>query len=94
MNRILLLSIMLILLTKMVFANPEGYDYTSGTYVEFDEDCFHEGDSLYIYDYSSGNYHLIDIYNMDGYDDGDEIEVYDYERGEYRYIDLEDDVCD
>ena len=63
-------------------------------YVEFDEDCFHEGDSLYMYDYSDGNYHYIDIYDMDGYDDGDEIEIYDYEKGEYRYIDLGDDVCD
>ena len=47
-----------------------------------------------MYDYSDGNYHYIDIYDMDGYDDGDEIEIYDYENGEYRYIDLEDDVCD
>ena len=31
-----------------------------------------------------GNYHYIEIYDMDGYDDGDEIEIYDYENGEYR----------
>ena len=94
MYRILLLSIMFFLYSKIVFANPEGYDYILGTYVEFDEDCFHEGDNLYMYDYSSGNYHVIDIYKMDGYNDGDEIEVYDYENAKYRYIDLEDDICD
>ena len=94
MKIITLLFIISIFFPRMVYANAEGYDYGKGTYVEFDEDCFHEGDSLYMYDYSDGNYHYIDIYDMDGYDDGDEIEIYDYEKGEYRYIDLEDDVCD
>ena len=46
-----------------------------------------------MYDYSTGSYHMIEIYDMDGYDDGDEIEIYDYTFGRYRYIDLEDDVC-
>jgi hypothetical protein len=94
MKKTSILLILLMLVPRIVFANPEGYDYNTGSYVEFDEDCFHEGDNLYMYDYLDGSYHIIDIYDMDGYEDGDEIEIYDYENGEYRYIDLEDDVCD
>lgn len=77
-----------------LYSYPEGYDYyLTSNYVEFDENCFHEGDDLYMYDYSTSSYHMIEIYDMDGYDDGDEIEIYDYTFGRYRYIDLEDDVC-
>ena len=63
-----------------LYSYPEGYDYyLTSNYVEFDENCFHEGDDLYMYDYSTGSYHMI--------------EIYDYNFGRYRYIDLEDDVC-
>lgn len=79
---------------SFLYSYTEGYDYYfTGNYVEFDESCFHEGDDLYMYDYSTGNYHSIEIYYMNGYDYGDEIEIYDYNFGKYRYIDLEDDVC-
>ena len=79
---------------KFLTKDPQGYDFfPTRNYVEFDKKCFYEGDDLYLYDYSTGSYHMIEIYDMDGYDDGDEIEIYDYTFGRYRYIDLEDDVC-
>lgn len=75
------------------FANPEGYDVYSGSYVEFDEECFHEGDSFYMFDYADGEYHLIDINEMNGYNNGDQIEIYDYDNAEFRSIDLEENIC-
>jgi hypothetical protein len=86
--------IIFILVNLNVYSGPEGYDYyDSGGYVEFDEDCFHEGDSLYMFDYATSEYHSVSIEDMDCYQDGCEIEIYDYAKGSYRYIDLEDDIC-
>tara|TARA_B100001057_G_scaffold304073_1_gene304246 strand:+ start:4199 stop:4447 length:249 start_codon:yes stop_codon:yes gene_type:complete len=82
------------LFQNIVYASSEGYDYSLGAYVEFDEGCFGEGDSFYMFDYSDGNYHYIDIYEMNNYNDTVQIEIYDYTKGELRYIDLESNVCD
>ena len=89
-----LLFIISILFQSIVYANSEGYDHILGAYVEFDEDCFEEGDSFYMFDYSDGNYHYIDIYDMNNYNDRVQIEIYDYTKDELRYIDLESNVCD
>ena len=93
MKFFLIFFTILIFSAHPAFTNSEGYDYYSGSYVEFDEDCFHEGDSFYMYDYSDGEYHLIDIYEMDGYNNGDQIEIYDYDNAEFRSIDLEEKIC-
>lgn len=89
-----LLFIISISFQSIVYANSEGYDHILGVYVEFDEDCFEEGDSFYMFDYSDGNYHYIDIYDMNNYNDRVQIEIYDYTKDELRYIDLESNVCD
>ena len=46
-----------------------------------------------MFDYADGEYHLIDINEMNGYNNGDQIEIYDYDNAEFRSIDLEENIC-
>ena len=47
-----------------------------------------------MYDYQTGNYHAIEVQNVQCNGSGCEIEFYDYEFSEYRYVDLEESMCD
>jgi hypothetical protein len=90
----ILLVFIFIFLSTSSYANTEGYDwYLTTSWVEFDGDCFIEGDNIYMYDWSSSNYHIVDIEDIACYSSGCEIEIYDYTFSSYRYIELEEDLC-
>ena len=94
MKKLLIFLLLCFGLGGISYAGVEGYDwYLTSNWVEFDEDCFREGDSFYMYDWSTSNWHIIDIENIGCYRNGCEIEIYDWTISEYRHIDLEDDLC-
>jgi len=94
LKKILFLIVICSTLCGASYAVVEGYDWWSSLdWVEFEEDCFREGDDIYMYDWRTSNYHIVEIENIDCYQDGCEVEIYDWELSEYRSIELEEDLC-
>ena len=84
----------LIVVSKTLLASTNGYDYKNDTLVEFEDDCFYEGDALYMYDFIDESYHFVIINNLNTDGDNVKIDIYDNTKEEERYIDLIDNICD
>ena len=69
----------------------DGYDYDKGAYVEIGKgNLVRRGETIEVYDYSTGRYHLMDVDAIQRkYGGGVEIEVYDHETGENRTLEME-----
>ena len=92
---VFLLTFAVSFVPSITIATTEGYDYyMTSNYVEFDSNCFSRGDDLYMYDWQTANYHVVEIQGVQCESSGCEIEIYDYEFSDYRYIGLEEDMCD
>lgn len=83
-----------IFITSSKLYATEGYDYyKTSNYVQFDSYCLSSGDELDMYDYSTSDYHNVEIQNVQCESSGCEIEIYDYTLSDYRYIELEESIC-
>ncbi len=83
-----------LILSCISYAGVDGFDYYStSNWVEFDEYCFSEGDNIYMFDWETSDWHIVDIEDIACYSSGCEIEIYDYTFSSYRYIELEEDLC-
>ena len=69
----------------------DGYDYDTGDYVEIGKgNLVRRGETIEVYDYSTGNYHQMDVEGIQrNYGGGVEIDAYDHETGEYRTLDMD-----
>ena len=84
------LVVLLCLVSSPVLA-WDGYDYDSGDYVEIDKgNLVRTGRDIEIYDYGDGEYHDVEVQDINRYGSRVEVEVYDYETGEYRTLEMED----
>ena len=93
--KVILFLLVILSVSNTAFADTEGFDYyKTSNYVEFDSDCFSSGDDLYMYDYQTSNYHVIEVQSVQCNGSGCEIEIYDYEFSEYRNVELEESICD
>lgn len=78
----------LILLTSQVFA-WEGYDPLNNTSVAIDKgNLVREGEAIELLDYSTGQYHSVDVESVRQIGGSTEVEVFDYNTGEFRILDM------
>lgn len=78
----------LILLTSQVFA-WEGYDPLNNTPVAIDKgNLVREGEAIELLDYSTGQYHSVDVESVRQIGGSTEVEVFDYNTGEFRILDM------
>jgi len=78
----------LILLTSQVFA-WEGYDPLNNTPLAIDKgNLVREGEAIELLDYSTGQYHSVDVESVRQIGGSTEVEVFDYNTGEFRILDM------
>ncbi len=69
----------------------DGYDYGKGGYVEIGRgNLVRSGETIEIYDWTSGTYKDVEVQSVDERGGSVEVEIYDPEAGEYRTLDMED----
>ncbi|MCD1265536.1 hypothetical protein B5M44_11610 [Shinella sumterensis] len=70
----------------------DGVDSSTGGAVEIEKgNLVRRGETIEIYDSSSGSYRDVDVESIQRYGNSVEVEVYDSESGEYRTFEMEDD---
>lgn len=70
----------------------DGVDSSTGDAVEIGKgNLVRRGETIEIYDSSSGSYRDVDVESIQRYGNSVEIEVYDNESGEYRTFEMEGD---
>lgn len=67
-----------------------GYDYQSNTNVEIEPGTLvREGQTIDVFDHSSGEYKMMDVMNMQKIGQSVEIEAYDYNSGEIKTFEMD-----
>lgn len=68
----------------------DGTDAVEGGMVEIEKgEYVRPGQTIEVYDHETGQYHMMDVYDMYNVYGGTTIEAYDYETGETRYLDMD-----
>ncbi len=82
----------LLLLMPTVSLAWDGYDYSTGNYVEIEKgNLVRSGRDIEIYDYDTGEYHDVHVNDIDRYGSTVELDVYDYNTGTDRTLEMEDE---
>ena len=69
----------------------DGIDSETGESVEIGSgNVVRYGQDIEIYDYSTGNYHDVEVQNIERGYGSVEVEVYDYETNEYRTLEMDE----
>ncbi len=78
----------LIFLSSIVFA-WEGYDPLNNAAVAIEKgNLVREGEAIEILDYSTGQYHSVDVESVRQIGGTTEVEVFDYNIGDFRILDM------
>ena len=68
----------------------DGYDALSNTPVAIDKgNTVRAGEAIELLDYSTGQYHSVDVESVRQVGGTTEVEVFDYNTGDYRILDME-----
>ncbi len=80
--------LLLFVLSSLAFA-WEGYDPLNNTPVAIDKgNLVREGEAIELLDYSTGQYHSVDVESVRQIGGTTEVEVFDYNTGDYRILDM------
>ena len=80
--------LLLFVLSSLTFA-WEGYDPLNNNPVAIDKgNLVREGEAIELLDYSTGQYHSVDVESVRQIGGTTEVEVFDYNTGDYRILDM------
>jgi hypothetical protein len=83
-----LINLVLFLFSSLAFA-WEGYDPLNNTPVAIDSgNVVRAGEAIELLDYSTGQYHSVDVESVRQVGGTTEVEVFDYNTGDFRILDM------
>jgi hypothetical protein len=83
-----IIFLLLFVFSSLVFA-WEGYDPLNNTPVAIDNgNVVRTGEAIELLDYSTGQYHSVDVESVRQVGGATEVEVFDYNTGDFRILDM------
>jgi hypothetical protein len=83
-----LITLLFFVFSSLAFA-WEGYDPLNNTPVAIDKgNVVREGEAIELLDYSTGQYHSVDVESVRQVGGATEVEVFDYNTGDFRILDM------